>query len=254
MQPPNVPLRDPHPLSSIYDVAMFVSPDYSESLVRSFSLLPPHETGIYTLSEENYVFANDSVPRPDGTPQTWYTMDTTIPFVQSTGGIETWGKYDAEEVEHNGLQWAGPKDLRPSTSSPLYSALHELSVSLTCSYDLEGKDGHGQARENLAFKVPITFARLEPRVAEMTSGVEGSSVALPIYSQLYDVNGDRKIDYSTPLPLYCPRAQEVSANGSASANVSVHRGVNNLDAELAKRHTQIIVDGAHSQPTMTTDF
>lgn len=28
---------------------------------------------------------------------------------------------------------------------------------------------------------------------------------LPAYSQLFDSNGDRKIDYSVPLPLYTPQ-------------------------------------------------
>ena len=27
---------------------------------------------------------------------------------------------------------------------------------------------------------------------------------LPAYSQLYDENGDRKVDYNTPLPVYTP--------------------------------------------------
>lgn len=230
---------------------MFVAADYAESVSRTFSLLPPDESGMYRLAEDNYVFSNDAAPRPEGAPQTWYTMDTSIPFVQSTGGAECWGKYDTDEVEFQGLQWAGLKDLRPSTGSPLYSVVHELSVSLTCTYDLEPPSGK-VAREKLGFKVPVTFARVAPRIQ---AAAAGDALPLPVYSQLYDINGERKIDYSTPLPLYTPKLESEpllptgadEGEDAAITSVSVYHGVNDVDGELDKRHTRVVVAGESCQ-------
>jgi hypothetical protein len=259
MQPPHAPLLNPHPLSAIYEVGLFVSPIRSESVCRTFSLLPPEESGTYTLPGENYAFVND-VPTYSNAPQTWYTMDTSVPFAHSAGGAERWGKYDDAETEFQGLQWAGEKELRPSTSSPLYSALHELVVSLTCTYDLEGKGGK-VAREKLSFKVPVTFARVAPRLGEAAESL--TSAALPVYSQLYDANGERRIDYSTPLPLYTPRMEKegdesdallddedevipaISSPGNANTSVSVYHGINFLDGDMDKRHTPVLVQDGH---------
>lgn len=183
-------------------------------------------------------------------------MDTSVPFVHNAGGTERWGKYDDADVEYQGLQWAGEKELRPSTSSPLYSSLHELAISLTCTYDLEGRGGN-VAKEKLSFKVPVTFARVASRLGEDESTV---TAALPVYSQLYDMNGDRRIDYSTPLPLYTPRTEkgpaidetetllthtdeEVHAPpvNTGSGTVNVYHGVNDLDSEADKRFTPVLV-------------
>ncbi|KAF8954604.1 hypothetical protein BDZ97DRAFT_1676423 [Flammula alnicola] len=259
MQPPNRPLRDPHPISSIYDVGLYVSSSNSESVCRTFSLLPAEESGQYKLAADNYVFSGDAVP---GGTQSWYTMDTTVPFVRRTAS-GSWGKYDSEEVEHEGLQWAGAKALRPSGNSPLYSALHELAVSLTCTYDLEGQGGR-VAREKLSFKVPVTFARVAHRAAAAARATAASAesatalVNLPVYSQLYDSNGERRIDYSTPLPLYTPRSDaitssstplvDVSVSDSAAtastntnANVNVYHDMNGIDGDAEKRHTPVVV-------------
>ncbi|KAF8912031.1 hypothetical protein CPB84DRAFT_1671293 [Gymnopilus junonius] len=206
MQPPNLPLRDPHPISSMYEVGLYVSDDLSESLARSFSLLHPSETGRYKLDRENYAFLNDA--RTD-IPPTWYTMDTTLPFVHRN---PTFGD-DAD----NASEWAGSKNLRPSSHSPLYSVIHEVAISLTCTYDLEGKGGK-VATEKLSFRIPLNFTHVAPRLQADPSRYLGHSSPpmqnagsdalpnLPVYSQLFDSNGERKVDYSVPLPLYTPRS------------------------------------------------
>ncbi len=169
-----------------------------------------------------------------------------------TGGSEYWGKYDTDEVEFQGLQWAGLKDLRPSTVSPLYSVVHELSVSLTCTYDLEAPGGK-VAREKLGFKVPLNFARVAPRI--QAANAPSDALVLPVYSQLYDTNGERKIDYSTPLPLYTPKLENepllpMGADDNASVTgVNVYHGVNDLDGEVEKRHTSVVVAGESCQAT-----
>ncbi|KAF8163527.1 hypothetical protein B0H34DRAFT_795232 [Crassisporium funariophilum] len=227
MQPPNLPLRDAHSISTVYDVGLFVSSAFSESICRSFSLLPSPQAGAYKLASPNYVFAKDA--EPEAVP-TWYTMDTTVPFVQRSPC-----KVDAECVE-----WAGEADVRPTMTSPLFSVGHEVVVALTCTYDLEEGE---VARERLSFKVPVVFGRVAPRLAPprnltpppplalahesglatprrslseriaATTQEANAMPNLPAYSQLYDRNGERKIDYSTPLPLYTPRSMSVVATG-----------------------------------------
>lgn len=212
MQPPNLPLRDPHPLSAIYDVGLYIAPEYGQPIYRTFSLLPEQESGRYFLGVDNYVFVGDAAA-PENGNQTWYTMDTTIPFVHHRQS-NVCHRYDTEEVQREGLVWAGPMELKPHANGPLYSVLHEILISLTCTYDLEGRGGP-VARERLTFKIPLTFANVAPRLSrsvtpQMSRAVspEPLMASLPVYSSLYDSNGDRRIDYSTPLPLYTPRHVE----------------------------------------------
>lgn len=224
MQPPNVPLLDPHPLSFIYESGIFGRA--AESVSRTFSLLPSPSSGAYKLEESNYVFANDATPQD---VPTWYTMEALIPFVQSSPA-----KADAECPE-----WPGPPNLLPSLSSPLYSVHHDVSITLTCAFDLPSGE---TAYEQLDFTVPITFANVAPNLPSVRtwtpppvhspSSADSAALStsatpplssptsldfssnsfsdpipvLPAYSQLYDFNGERKIDYSTPLPLYSPRS------------------------------------------------
>jgi len=212
MQPPHLPLRDPHPLSSIYDAGLHVSAEVSEAVCRTFSLLPDYDNGQHHLPPDNYVFANDAAK---STAPTWYTMDTSVPFVQRSHCVNRGEAYDSS------IEWAGEKDLRPTSNSPLYSVIHELIISLTCTYDLEGRGGEF-ACERLRFKIPVTFANVAPRLSVDRAmclvaqeeqehdqvglvHVEPLAMNLPAYSQLYDSNGERKIDYSIPLPLYTPR-------------------------------------------------
>ncbi|KAF8809101.1 hypothetical protein BYT27DRAFT_7094999 [Phlegmacium glaucopus] len=249
MQPPNLPLLDPHTLSSIYDAGLFVGSDVSESFGRTFSLLPSELSGTFKLAENNYVFADDHTPQE---LPTWYTMDAVVPFVQCSTA-----KADAESPE-----WTG-SPIRPSLSSPLYSVYHDISISLTCAFDLPSGE---IAYEQLKFNVPVTFANVAPNppplraqtpppahssssadaAAASTSTTSPSSLSyptstmshdlipfLPAYSHLYDFNGERKIDYSTPLPLYSPRSStetliDVCSSASASLSSDSHLDFTNV--------------------------
>lgn len=263
MQPPNVPLLDPHPVSYIYDAGLFAADRFSECACRTFSLLPAEEGGKYKLDDHNYVFASDATP---GAPQTWYTMNMTLPFVQHCTSRR--GKYDSE-AEHEALEWAGPKELRPTSTSPLYGVTHEVSISLTCTYDLKGKGGP-TARERLSFTVPVIFGKVAPRLvwapvlvdtsenAPVLTAAPGSSVAtnLPAYTELYDADGERRVDYSTPLPLYTPRPSTaslstLSAEGqpvdvsvpspsvATTTHVNAYYDVNGINGDAEKRHTSV---------------
>ncbi|KAF4614954.1 hypothetical protein D9613_002749 [Agrocybe pediades] len=201
-QPPHLPLRNPHPISAIYDVGLYTSDEFSEAVCRTFSLLPDNESGRHPLPYNIYPFVNDA------TSPTWYNMDTSIPFIQRSFRVNNGETFDSS------IEWAGHKDLRASSDSPLYSVTHELLVSLTCSYDTEGGE---VTQQKLNFRIPVTFANVAPRLSidSPTCSYEHDHSALihteplpmnlPAYSQLYDSNGDRKVDYSIPLPLYTPR-------------------------------------------------
>jgi hypothetical protein len=213
MQPPNLPLLDPHPFSYVYDAGFF---GYrANSVCRTFSILPSQSSGTYRLPENNYVFANDAIPEEVAT---WYTMETLVPFVECSPA-----NADAENPE-----WPGSPILLPSLSSPLYSVHHIASITLTCAFDLPSGE---VAYSQLNFTVPITFANVAPTLPPVriwtpppahspsSAGAATSATpplslphpsnmspdfvpVLPPYSQLYDSNGERKIDYSIPLPLY----------------------------------------------------
>lgn len=219
MQPPNLPLLDPHSLSFICGAGLFVGNGISESVSR-ISLLPSKLSGIYKLSEDNYVFANDATPQEVAT---WYTLEALVPFMQSNPA-----NANAENL------WQGLPNILPSLSSPLYSVYHDVSISLTCAFDLPNGE---TAYEQLNFVIPVTFANVAPSLPLVKSStpppahsaspsdisaLSSSSVSyppdlssmsadpislLPAYSQLYDLDGERKIDYSTPLPLYRPRSR-----------------------------------------------
>lgn len=239
MQPPNVPLLDPHPLSFIYESGAFGST--AESACRTFSLLPSSSSGTYKLSENNYVFSNDATPQE---VPTWYTMEALVPFVQCS---PVKADVDCPEL--------GAPNLLPSLSSPLYSVYHSALITLTCAFDLPSGD---VGYEQLKFAVPIIFAKVAPNLpltvktwtlpsvrspssadaaVLFTSTTSPSSLphppefssnlspdpipVLPAYSQLYDFNGERRIDYSTPLPLYSPRlSAETLVNVSSSTSIS----------------------------------
>ena len=243
MQPPNLPLRDPHVLGSIYDIGLMMSCGYSEALSRTFSLLPACETGKYKMPNKNYIFSEDT--NPEAVPS-WYTMDTTIPFLQRS----------VASIDPENLEWAGRPDLRPSTRSPLLSVLHEAVISLECTYDLDNGE---VARERLTFTLPLTFGKFAPRLAPISLDTleasrslqqlsPESSFTLPAYSQLYDRDGERKIDYSTPLPLYTPRHISTDFVSSAEDELTPLMNLSTTntfddDTSIAKRglHTERLV-------------
>ena len=238
MQPPNLPLLDPHPLSLIYEAGFF---GYrADSVWRMFSLLPSPSSGTYKLPENNYVFANDATPEEVAT---WYTMEALVPFMKCTPA-----NADAENPE-----WPGAPNLIPSLSSPLYSVHHNASITLTCAFDLPSGE---VAYSQLKFTVPITLANVAPTLPPVriwtpppahspvsadtaTSAIPPPTLprpsnispdpvpVLPPYSQLYDSNGERKIDYSTPLPLYSshsstepPSSTSISPSSDSHLNFS----------------------------------
>lgn len=185
---------------------------------RSFSLNPEECSGLYQLSGTGYIFA--PVAQATASTCTWYAMEPTIPFARQGAG------QDGQQRD-----WAGEPTLRASGTSPLFAVRHQVHLSMMCTYDVDG-DRAKRVIAKLQFVIPIQFVRKRAEVISLrpmleispmhsrcsssddsgpSSTVESpvSSVAphyyantLPAYSQLFDANGDRKLDYS--LPVYTP--------------------------------------------------
>ncbi|KAI0063430.1 hypothetical protein BV25DRAFT_428479 [Artomyces pyxidatus] len=215
-QPPHKPLCDPHPVHTLYDIGLLVAPQARHHAVEvSSSLLPESNVAHYPLEGRGGIFNPTLEVRADQ----WYTMQTEVPFVQQMPA--------AREA-----LWAGTAKLRPSGQSPFFGVKHAMHVSVTCVYD--GEDGEVAATENLRFTLPVDFVRVRPtpvtppvRIQSLSSHASSESSCssitmpflvpygnpeLPAYSQLFYSNGDRKVDDSTPLPLYTP-----SPNSSCSS-------------------------------------
>jgi len=222
-QPPHKPLLHPNAVKSLFDLGL-TYPQTTHNLVRTFPLAPDDATWRYHVAGDGYIFAEDaseaqSQPRNEINGLTWFQMHTKVAFGTTAG-------------DENHSDWKARCRLRPSGHSPLFAVSHRLHVTLHCTYDLTEGENSERATEKLTFEIPLRFVRSPPAA---TSTSRPSSPApssrspwsstltlfagstslpppslpyaqtLPAYSQLFDFNGDRKIDYSVPLPLYTPR-------------------------------------------------
>ncbi|KAJ7087812.1 hypothetical protein C8R44DRAFT_752086 [Mycena epipterygia] len=207
-QPPNQPLLNPHHMGDMYALGLFVAPHSNvTSILCSTSLLPPGEPGVYELTGDNHVFADDAVKDT----ATWYTLETSVPFVHALPSLP-----------EDGAEWEGALKLRPSVSSPLYDVAHSLKLTVHCTYDMP--DSSDVATADLTFSIPLTFGRVAPplpprdilpalfHALRLPDGAYPPlppllpyGANLPAYSQLFDAQGNRKMD-NTPLPLYTPRS------------------------------------------------
>jgi hypothetical protein len=214
-QPPNQPLLISHPLQTLFAIGMLgASTDRCLSTERSFSLLPKSESGAYQLAGDGYIFATDGDPEPGGdhSKPTWYAVDPVI-HISSKGCMS---RDKTEPLQ----DWAGDCVFRETGLSPLFTVRHEVKVTLFCTYDVEG-DPSNRVAARLKFTVPILFSHVSKRPpipesgptppprsisscsneSSITSTSSTSSYyahTLPAYSQLFEPNGDRKIDYSLP--------------------------------------------------------
>lgn len=210
-QPPNQPLLISHPLHTLFVVGMLGT--YVErraAIERSFSLLPKGESGAYQLAGDGYIFTpdRDLQPEDDRSGPSWYAIDPTV-HVSSRGSM-------ASDKGETLRDWAGDCVFRETGLSPLFTTRHEVRVTLFCTYDIEG-DPSNRVAARLRFTVPILFSRVSkrPPIPELTPTLSPRSNSscsisttsslspyyartLPAYSQLFEPNGDRKIDYSLP--------------------------------------------------------
>ena len=187
---------------------MTASVDPTSTLSRTFSL-NEKEAGNYRLAGDNHVFASDRVS-PD---PSWYIITTSIPIARRAPSSSC--------------------ALRASGSSPLFGVRHDMHIALMCKY--EAPNSNESILERLHFSVPLHFSEVDPVVSpscspslpifESTLCIASEPLgqpgmvpqSLPAYSQLFDSNGDRKIDYS--LPVYTPPAHSSPASSDLEAAV-----------------------------------
>ncbi|OBZ69318.1 hypothetical protein A0H81_10968 [Grifola frondosa] len=221
-QPPNRPLLCPHPMHTVYDVGFLSSLPPNYVFTRAHSILSDGASSPHVLPGDGYIFADDA---EEANANDWYAMQITVPFSKVS-------------TSPNALPDVKSRPLLESATSPLSSVNHRLYVALTCTYDLTEGGTPERISERLDFQIPVRFVRTPPplshpiTVAQFSHGGHSPSSSidscgsgtplvssalpdpstpyaqtLPAYSQLFHMNGDRKIDYSVPLPLYTPRSQ-----------------------------------------------
>ena len=225
-QPPRKPLLDPAPVASIYDVGFFHIINHVDYQSRSF-VFASHQSDQFRSDEITaLIFANDPNVNQSGERSSWFTLESKLSFIKKAAIDDDWDTTTA---------------LRPSASTPLFVVHHELTVNITCSYTFP--DTGEVSVEELVFTVMPSFGHTAPppplpilpsstssdgearNNSVLLPAVEAYSPVLPIYSQLYDTDGNIKIDYSVPLPLYTPensRQGDLTSDSQRWKDVPTH--------------------------------
>ncbi|KZT39728.1 hypothetical protein SISSUDRAFT_590270 [Sistotremastrum suecicum HHB10207 ss-3] len=195
-QPPNVPLRTPHPLENLLAFGLISPAESSLSCVRTMPLLAEGQSGQFKLSDDGISLGGEG----------WAKMEATVPL----------SKFMIREIGSDGQRTnTRPRHLiRPSSNSPLFKVSHELVVELTISYvNPSDSDSPQILREVLHFSLPLRFVAT-PSPALITSASVSpvgsrnpksypTIANLPAYSQLFYANGERRDDPELgQLPLY----------------------------------------------------
>lgn len=173
---------------------------------RKFSLLPENNSGRYIIGGDTRIFANAS------DASEWYILEVDVPIAEQS--------YEAD--------WAGPRIRRITESGPLFSVDHLLRVSVHCEYD--DPTEQDPVHKRLQFSLPLQLIHLPNTPVPSMGGYPDVGLptetqmkippahSLPAYSQLFYPNGERKIDYSTPLPLYEPPTFPSPSSSTPIAN------------------------------------
>jgi hypothetical protein len=205
--------------------------EVSHSSTRSFSLRSPDKRGEYALAGNHYVFSKDADPAlaaADDASTRSFGVNASLPFASE---MDDESALQAKEV--NRLGWTATHRLRPTGESPHLSVRHHLRVSVQCAWDAapaSGQDGEPRRiHERLDFITPLSFVHIRPapalcppspeQLAALGSPIPPISISsldlmlpspsmpyadskpfasLPPYSQLFDSNGDRRIEYDLP--------------------------------------------------------
>lgn len=209
------------------------SPADRVSCARTFSLCPDYINTEFLPSNEGKIFRRGP-EEPDR--NAWYAMHVTLPFVNEH---EQYGPRKSRREE-----WAGVPKLRLTESSPLLGVKHTLQISIVVKY-MEGEE---ELTEKLAFALPLKFVQLRSSASSSPSFMEShiaddgvvvmshghsdstdsldvesisetaplmppsrsyiAAPSLPSYKELYYANGERRIDETTPLPVYTKTPSE----------------------------------------------
>jgi hypothetical protein len=216
-QPPHLPLLDPHPANALYELGLTAVPPITRNITRTFSLLSEDASGHYMIAGDGYAFKTSA---DAAYASSWFSLQTSV-------GVSN--RLQSSNADDDA--WKRRRVLRPSGQSPLFGVSHRMLVTLTCTYDLSDDENPRRVSRQLRFCLPLCFVRTQPKthalpclpsatIVEHANPLNDDSAAmdvldlpkssspyatsLPAYSQLFDSNGDRKIDYTIPLPVYTP--------------------------------------------------
>ncbi|KAF7304989.1 hypothetical protein MKEN_01213600 [Mycena kentingensis (nom. inval.)] len=208
LQPPNRALLNPHNMAEMYQLGLCPNPSTDAMrMVASSSLLPFVDSGVHVFTGDTHIFIEDA----DKDAGKWYTMETLVPIAHHLGSSEP------------GSDWEGSHVVRPSTTGPLYDVSHALKLTISVQYTMP--DTGAVASAALTFTLPLTMARMPPPLPPRdlfpalynmmclpdgafpppptSASVLPGGHGLPVYSQLFDASGNRKVD-DMPLPRYAP--------------------------------------------------
>ncbi|KAF9500538.1 hypothetical protein BDN71DRAFT_1139422 [Pleurotus eryngii] len=191
-QPPNLPLKRPHPIAALYDLGLDDTDSCLEPVVHSERSFLPADSGHYVLAGDNSIAPISN----SGSASTWITMNVDTPFTPSTSSKGTSRHHQTNS-------------LRPSATNPLFTIRHTVSVYLTYSCTTQCDT---TLADTIHFSIPVHLASrtCKPCSFEAVGSQEcpsftQPSATLPPYSQIYHQNGEQRIDSIVPLPLYTPR-------------------------------------------------
>ncbi|TDL25017.1 hypothetical protein BD410DRAFT_73598 [Rickenella mellea] len=238
-QPPVKELRNAHEMKALYEMCLIGPARPFQTTRHTFSIVPSDHSGHYTLANGGLNFVTDDTPEVNA--RTWLKMDVNIPIEHVQPGVDRdW------EAKHGRV-----KAHRATEVGPLLSVRHEMQVVLACAYD-RAEESLEPLTEHLTFVLPLHFVAVPPTLPTPahsrapsaaslrcppsptpSSSCSSAShamppvlpyaVLLPAYSQLFHPNGDRKIDYSVPLPVYTPKGSTPSIETSSTAGSQIEK-------------------------------
>jgi hypothetical protein len=192
-QPPSIPLLNPHPYESLYDMGL-VMPG-------------PRSLTATTVVERALV--------PDGGVIHYRPMDGEV-------GIPLDGRWSKMDVSVP-LSGCAEGKMMTASSSPFHSVVHEIRLAISVSYHEEGEE---VKKEMLYCEFPLRFTHTGSSTSSSHSSTLTTTATplytnhspthsvfdlkLPAYSQLFHENGDRKEDDDDGcfLPAYKPKGEE----------------------------------------------
>lgn len=204
--------------------------DECNTYTRTYSVSPDGLSTEFCPSNEGKIFRRGpSEPERSA----WYAMHVALPFVNAD-------EHEDEVSIRKGTSdtWAGARRLRSTQVSPLFEVKHELEVSIELKYATGEGEGEEVLDERLTFGLPLKFVHLRSsslspaftlgnspldtttfvrhHPADSTDSLASVSesaplmpvsrpyttFSLPSYNELYHSNGQRRVDETTPLPVY----------------------------------------------------
>ena len=219
-QPPNKPLRNAHPIQTLYDIGL-LRPPLPSCFDDTHSLLPGVDRVDIPLDASDHAHKCAEGLQP----KRWFTIESQVPFTRSRSPSLSAYRHHLKKVDPFELEWLGTPRLRATSQGPFFGVRHSLRAIVALSYGASADGEPDPPKSSLAFTLPLSFVRFRntarthfsmPLSSPEPSSSSGASALflttiqpsrpceLPAYSQLFCPDGDSRHDDSIPLPLYTP--------------------------------------------------